>query len=103
MLGRHAPTNQRTLMPRSTSLTEDFLNEYYPEDWCRHDCTPDIPGLHVIDANRLDDLTNAIQGFVADVIAAILNAGSERDAVMESDQLNRAIHAELASWSNQED
>jgi hypothetical protein len=43
-------------------------------------------------------LSDLVQGFAAELVATLINAGSERDAVMESSTLHDAIVEELRAW-----
>ena len=56
-------------------------------------------GGYGIAPNYVQPLAEALQGFVADVIAQVLDAGSERDAVMENDALRVVLEVELAGWA----
>jgi hypothetical protein len=57
-------------------------------------------GGYYINADHLEPLTVHLQLFIAHVIAGLIDAGSERDAVMENGVLETAIHDELKGWSN---
>jgi hypothetical protein len=60
---------------------------------------PDYAGpCEAINPDQINELTDAIQDFIANVISSILDAGSERDAVNENDDLHAAIWAELKGW-----
>lgn len=50
--------------------------------------------------NHLDAITLGFMIFFAEAIQSWISAGSERDAVMESEELYDAIHRELRSWSS---
>lgn len=80
-----------------THLADDFLNSHYPDDWCRKPL-PDSSQFS-IDPAKLDDLVDNLQLFIADVVAAILDAGSEREAVMENEELRAALTSELRGWT----
>lgn len=62
-----------------------------------------IEGLWLIDMNKLDQLTELLQLMIANTVADIIGAGSERDAVMENETLYSAIFDELKGWSNHPD
>lgn len=77
-------------------LAEQFLNTHDTDGWFRD---PNYEGpCEAIDPAKIDQLTDAIQDFIANVIASILDAGSERDAVNEAEELRTAIANELRSW-----
>jgi hypothetical protein len=79
-------------------IATDFLDTAYPQDWARRD-----HGDHFsIDANKVDDLTDSILDLIANIVASILDAGSERDAVNENDALREIIADELRGWSHTE-
>jgi hypothetical protein len=59
------------------------------------------PGAgQLVPADRLDDLTELYMVAFAESIQAWIDAGSERDAVMENESLREQLHKELHSWSN---
>jgi hypothetical protein len=43
-------------------------------------------------------LADELQAFIAEVVASVIDAGSERDAVMEDVDLNTALIAHLEGW-----
>lgn len=83
-------TKRRDLLEVAT----DFLDTMQPDSWARRDF-----GIHyAISEEHAPDLADQLQDFIANVIALILDAGSERDAVNENDELRDAIVAELDGW-----
>lgn len=56
----------------------------------------------LIDADRVDDLTDALMRFVAEVVVCIVDAGSEREVVVENEALRGAIFEELKGWDSAE-
>lgn len=64
---------------------------------------PDVPGLSLIRQDVLVELADEIQEFIAIVIADLIGAGSERDAVMEDEELNKQIFEQLKGWSDHPD
>lgn len=93
--------NDDAIAPRpldsNAELAERFLYTHFNDSWPRRD----IPGAssYAIDPDHLAALADHIQDFIANVISSILDAGSERDAVNESDELSAAIHDELRGWT----
>lgn len=57
----------------------------------------------MIPHEAVDPIANAIQMIVAEAIQAWIDAGSERDAVMENEQLHNALVAEVFGWSDHPD
>jgi hypothetical protein len=53
-----------------------------------------------IPAEHLDLITESLVAMIAETIQAWIDAGSERDAVMENYELYDTIRAELRGWSN---
>lgn len=89
--------------PTPTTRTE-AVDEYIgtlPEDYTVP--LPGCPPLRLINSTQIDHLAEDLQFFIANVIAALINAGSERDAVMENDTLYQAIREELHGWSDHQD
>lgn len=82
-------------MPDNPTLADAFLDHYAPDDWFR-DPKADYGA---VDSDRIPELRDALVDFIAHVVAAILNAGSERDAVNESMGLHNAIEDELKGWT----
>jgi hypothetical protein len=80
----------------NTRLAEEFLNAHRPDGWFRGQ-TPE--GFYSIAEHEIGDLADAIQDLIANLVAMILDAGSERDAVLENDVLNDALIDELRGWS----
>jgi len=80
----------------NSRLAEEFLNAHRPDGWFRGQ-TPE--GFYTIAEHEITDLADAIQDLVADIVASILDMGSERDAVLENEELNDALIAELRGWS----
>jgi hypothetical protein len=78
----------------NAQLAEDFLNEHFPENWARRDY-----GSHyAISEDDAPHLAEMIQDLIANIVASILDAGSERDAVNENEELRAAIDSELDGW-----
>lgn len=88
--------------PRIDQLAAMFLDRYSadrPHDgtaWARD---PDYSGpCEAIAPNQVDELALALLDFIANVVASILDAGSERDAVNENSALLGLIANELRGW-----
>ena len=81
------------------ALFLDYHSTHRPHDGTTWFRDPDYAGpCEAINPDQIDELTDAIQDFIANVISSILDAGSERDAVNESDDLRDAIANELKGW-----
>ena len=81
-------------MASNAELADWFLNTHDPQAWFRQE----NDGFYSIATDKVDQLTEDLLDFIANVIAGILNAGSERDAVNENEELADAIRAELKGW-----
>jgi len=56
-----------------------------------------------INPDHMPKLASGIQLFIACIIASLIDAGSERDAVMEDEALYLAILNELKEWGPNDD
>lgn len=81
------------LTPVFHKAASDVLNAL-PEE-----VRTDNEGFNAISSEWVEPLTIHLQLFLAHIIAGILDAGSERDAVMDNDDLRDAIANELRSWA----
>jgi len=61
---------------------------------------PNSPGGYFINPEAVEDLADVAQSVLAYMIAGIIDAGSERDAVMENESLREYIVDELKGWSH---
>lgn len=50
------------------------------------------------DEKAVETIANELQAFIASVIASLIDAGSERDAIMEDDKLSGALVRVLQEW-----
>lgn len=81
-------------------ITEHFINmvdDANPDLHLNREL-PDGVG-YGINADAIPVLATELQSLIAEVIASLINAGSERDAVMENEALANAITEELKGWS----
>src|SRR5687767_8476291 len=77
-------------------LTEEFGADWGP-NWPRD---PHYTGpCALIDVDKVTQLTDLLMRLVAEVVVQIIDAGSERDAVNENEELRGALRAELYGWS----
>jgi hypothetical protein len=60
-------------------------------------------GGYFIRGEKLEVITETLQAVIAEVVATLIDAGSERDAVMENDELTLAIRNELYGWTRAAD
>lgn len=56
----------------------------------------------LIDADRTEALADVLMRFIAEVVVTIVDAGSERDAVIENEALRGEILKELKGWDSTE-
>lgn len=54
---------------------------------------------NLIDVEKVEQLTDLLMRFVAEVVVAVVDAGSERDAVNENEDLRRELLKELYGWT----
>lgn len=52
------------------------------------------------DLEAVEPIANELQDFIAEVISSLIDAGSERDAVNESEDLHTALTNELKGWAD---
>lgn len=55
-------------------------------------------GLYSIHPDAVEPIADMLQATIANVIASLLDAGSERDAVMENEELSAALCNEIRGW-----
>ena len=84
-------------MTDNSDIAEAFLNLHDPKGWFRS-TTFEGP-CQAIDLQRLSELTDLVQDLIANIVAQIIDAGSERDSVNESEQLREALLTELSGWA----
>jgi hypothetical protein len=87
-------------MPEIAGLFLDHYSRSRPHDgtaWARD---PDYDGpCEAIAPTQVDELAHALLDFVANVVASVIDAGSERDAVNENEELLLALTNELKGWT----
>lgn len=84
-------------------ITEHFLNSIT-------DDSPDLrlqlsipdSGAKFINSAAVDTIADAIQSLIAEVVTTLIDAGSEREAVLENEELRSAITKELKGWTELE-
>lgn len=86
---------------RADELAAKLLELHFGPDWSLDWPTdPCYTGpCNLIDVDKVDKLTDALMEFVAEVVVGIIDAGSERDAVLENEALRKEIRKELYGWS----
>jgi hypothetical protein len=57
-------------------------------------------GGYAINTFFLDRITEDIQEMIAEICATLIDAGSERDVVMEDDELNIVLGRVFKDWSD---
>lgn len=88
-----------------TDLTQLFLDHaqsQLPEGGKLQLPFDDGTGLNYVDLAAVDTLTDELMMLTANIVATLINAGSERDAVLENETLRSAIWNELSSWTKQD-
>lgn len=71
-----------------------------PQDVLDNDVTPvlEADGGPMLTPHGVEVVATHMQDFIANVIATLLNAGSERDAVNEDEALYTALMTCLEDW-----
>lgn len=82
-------------------LAEAFLDQQNHATWFRQRIP--LVDIYAINPDEVDDLAEALLDFVANVISQIIDAGSERDAVNENEELLEALTKEIRGWTNQQE
>src|SRR5215472_8235460 len=62
-----------------------------------------IEGATGINGDYLEDITDQVVVFIAELVQAFINAGSEREVTYENEELRHAIYEELRGWSTRYD
>lgn len=55
-----------------------------------------------IKGNKVDELTDIFLNLIADTIASLIDAGSEREPILENDELRTAIRNQVQDFSTDE-
>lgn len=78
-------------------ITNAIIDENGGYDACTHEA---VDGSYrAIRKDKVDGIADSLMMICADLIASLIDAGSEREAVLESDGLRDAIVNELNEWS----
>lgn len=80
-------------------LADAFLDYHAPNDWFRDQHADDEMNVKAVDYTRTTELADALVDMIAHVVSAVIDAGSERDAVNESEALHIVIEEQLKSWT----
>lgn len=79
-------------------ITHQFI-ELLPEDLEDHiDHQAPYEDRSTFSDDGVEIIATELQAFIASVIASLINAGSERDAIMEDEQLHTALITTLKGW-----
>jgi hypothetical protein len=79
------------------NATNDFIQSLDPDLTVPYEAI-----FTAIDGDRVDDLTDTLLSFIADVIASLIDAGSEREPILENDELRIAIRNQVQDFSTDE-
>jgi len=86
---------------RIPDLVEGFVNEL-PQEILDHHIRSSDDELwgqeRTFDDEAVEFLANEVQTFIASLIAFLINAGSERDAINEDEELNKALVRVFKDW-----
>lgn len=89
-------------MPDLAAEFISSLDEQQPHDGTAWFRDPDYDGpCELLDVNKVDILAAGLLDFIANVVANIIDAGSERDAVNENEGLLLKIAEELRDWTRE--
>jgi hypothetical protein len=91
--------NPHPPMRGNAELAWAFLDHHDSEGWFR-DPAYDGP-CEVLDSAKVDEVADLLLDFIANVVASIIDAGSERDAVNENETLLAELRKELRGWTEQ--
>lgn len=86
----------------------DAMEETYPDLTLQLKMEETVTGRNAsavgkcINSAAVETLAEELQFLIANVVATLIDAGSERDAVMENQELTDAITKELNGWTEKE-
>lgn len=84
---------------RIDELAQEFLNTMEMQGiGAMRDPEYDGP-CELINIETVEPLARGIQDLIANIISTLIDAGSERDAVNENEELFTTIRAELTGWT----
>lgn len=84
-------------------ITKNFLDYLETQTELPLDLPIPDSGARFINSAAVDTIANELMMLVADVVASLIDAGSEREAVLENEELRAAITKELNGWTEKED
>lgn len=87
--------NQHPLTPRKCAYA--FV-QGLPQEILEHHIHAVGEPPPLFDPKAVEVITDGIMEFIAEIVAYCLDAGAERDAVMENDTMREAIETELKGW-----
>lgn len=84
-----------------TDIINSMTQHIIDENGGYEACSLPLPEFgRYINPSSIPGLTDSIMVLIAEVVATLIDAGSEREAVMESAELHDAIVDELNGWTN---
>lgn len=80
-------------------LSYEFIQQL-PQEILEHHIDNEGPyeDRSTFDERAVETIADELQAFIASVIASLIDAGSERDAIMEDDKLSGALVRVLQEW-----
>lgn len=80
-------------------LAHNFIDSL-PQEILEHHIDNEGPyeNRSTFDDKAVETIADELQAFIASVIASLINAGSEREAIMEDEKLSSALHNVLKEW-----
>lgn len=84
-----------------TTLSEQFIQSLPQEILDHHIVSSDDPTWgqeRTFSDKAVECIADELQYFIASVIASLIDAGSERDAITEDEQLATALRTTLKDW-----
>lgn len=80
-------------------LAHDFI-QGLPQEILEHHLDNEGPyeGRSTFDEKAVEVIADELQAFIASVVASLIDAGSERDAIMEDEMLNAELTRLLKEW-----
>jgi len=71
---------------------------YVYVEWLPDEAQVPMPVGYAINPDLMEKIADGIQEFISEVVATLIDAGSEREAVMENEKLSAVILNELKGW-----
>ena len=84
-------------MPDMMKVASDFLDIVDKDDWFRGEA---IGSAFEIPEAKVDKLVDAVMELLAEIHAEIINVGSEREAILEDEELRNGVEHAFSGWDH---